>query len=215
MTLADIALPLPLPDPLTYEVPDAWALMAREGVRARVLIGRRRLTGLIVRVHEDRPEGVSLRPLEEILDREPVVPPDLLELARFIADYYMAPIGEVVRSMLPSDLPPWGDRKVRLTDAGALALPRSPSETAVIAALREGGRMTVAELQSRVGALPDLDATLAVLAEGGRIGSAEHRARSARYINAVELAPGGLATHLALAGKSVAGREVKIGRAHV
>ena len=178
------------------------------GVRARVLIGRRRLTGLIVKVHEDRPEGITLRPIVEILDREPVVPPDLLELARFTADYYMAPLGEVVRSMLPSDLPPWGDRKVWLTDRGALAMPRGDSEAAVIAALREGGRMTVAELQSKVGALPDLDATLAALAEGGRIGSAEHRARSARYINAVELAPGDVAAHLAKAGRSVAGREV-------
>ncbi|HEY2291634.1 MAG TPA: primosomal protein N' [Thermoanaerobaculia bacterium] len=205
---AEIAVPLPLPGPLTYEIPDAWVPLAAPGVRARVLIGRRRLTGLILQVHENQPEDINLRPLEEILDREPVVPKDLLDLARFIADYYMAPIGEVVRSMLPSDLPPWGDRKVRLTDAGALALPRSPSETAVIAALREGGRMTVAELQSRVGALPDLDATLAVLAEGGRIHSEEHRARSARYVNAVELAPGEISGHLAKAGRSAAGKAV-------
>jgi primosomal protein N' (replication factor Y) len=206
--LVDVALPLPLPAPLTYEVPPSWSSQAQPGVRARVLIGRRRLTGLIVNVHENRPPGVTLRPIVEILDREPVVPADLLDLARFTADYYMAPLGEVVRSMLPSDLPPWGDRKVWLTDRGALALPHGESEDAVIAALREGGKMTVAELQSKVGALPDLDATLAALAEGGRIGSAEHRARSARYINAVELAPGDLAGHLARAGKSVAGREV-------
>src|SRR4029079_16901627 len=136
--------------------------------------------------------GVTLRPLVEILDREPVVPPDLLELARFTADYYMAPLGEVVRSMLPSDLPPWGDRRVWLTDRGALAMPRNPSEAAVIDALREGGRMTVAELQSRVGALPDLDATVAVLAEGGRIHSEEHRARSASYVHDVERAQCGI-----------------------
>ena len=209
---AEIAVPLPLPGPLTYEVPDAWIPLAAPGVRARVLIGRRRLTGLILRVHADPPEDINLRPLLEILDREPVVPGDLLELARFIADYYMAPIGEVVRSMLPSDLPPWGDRKVWLTDAGALALPRSPSEAAVIAALREGGRVTLAELQSRVGALPDLDADLdaiiAALAAGGRIHSEEHRARSARYVNAVELAPGEVSGHLAKAGRSVAGKAV-------
>ncbi len=188
--LADVALPLPLPDPLTYEVPAAWGPQARPGVRARVLMGRRRLTGLIVNVHQNRPEGITLRPLVEILDREPVLTPDLLELARFTAAYYMAPLGEVVRTMLPSDLPPWGDRKVWLTNTGALALPRTLDETAVIDALREGGRMTVAELQSRVGVLPDLDAVLATLAESGRIGSEEHRARSARYVNAVELAPG-------------------------
>ena len=209
--LVDVALPLPLPDPLTYEVPAAWSSQARTGVRARVLIGRRRLTGLIVEVHQRRPEGVNLRPIVEILDREPVLTPDLLELARFTAGYYMAPLGEVVRTMLPGDLPPWGDRKVWLTNTGALALPRTPGETAVIDALREGGRMTVAELQSRVGGQDpeaDLDAVLATLAESGRIGSEEHRARSARYVNAVELAPGELAAHLAAAGRSAAGKEV-------
>jgi primosomal protein N' (replication factor Y) len=206
--LADVALPLPLPDPLTYEVPAAWVSQARPGVRARVLMGRRRLTGVIVNVHENRPEGITLRPLVEILDREPVLTPDLLELARFTAGYYMAPLGEVVRTMLPSDLPPWGDRKVWLTNTGALALPRTADETAVIDALREGGRMTVAELQSRAGVLSDLDAVLSALAESGRIGSEEHRARSARYVNAVELAPGELAAHLAAAGRSAAGKEV-------
>jgi primosomal protein N' (replication factor Y) (superfamily II helicase) len=175
-----------------------------------VMMGRRRLTGVIVRVHQQRPEGLTIRPLDEILDREPVLTADLLTLARFVADYYLAPLGEVVRSMLPSDLPPWGDRKVWLTDAGAMGVPRSPEETAIVDALREGGRMSVAELQARSGLadLSDLDEVLARLAEGGRIGSEAHRSRSARYVNAVELAPGGLATHLAVAGRSAAGRQV-------
>ena len=204
---ADVALPVPLPEPLTYEIPPAWASQAVPGVRARVTMGRRRLTGVIVGVHTRRPEGVAIRPIEEVLDREPVLTADLLELARFVADYYLAPLGEVVRSMLPSDLPPWGDRKVWLTDAGAMALPRSAAETAIVDVLREGGRMSVAELQARSG-LPDLDEVLALLAEGGRIGSEAHRSRSARYVNAVELAPGDLAAHLAAAGRSAAGRGV-------
>jgi len=205
--LANIALPLPLPDPLTYEVPAAWASQAVPGVRARVMMGKRRLTGMIVAVHGDRPEGMNLRPIVEILDRDPVLTPDLLELARFMADYYMAPLGEVIRSMLPSDLPPWGDRKIWITNAGAMALPRNDAETAVLEALREGGRMSAAELQSRVG-LEDLDGVLATLAEGGRVGSEEHRARSNRYVNAVELAPGDVAGHLAKAGRSAAGKVV-------
>src|SRR5436309_6681190 len=206
-TFADVALPIPLPDPLTYEIPPAWASQAVPGVRTRVIMGRRRLTGVIVGVHTRRPEGVAIRPIEEVLDREPVLTADLLELARFVADYYLAPLGEVVRSMLPSDLPPWGDRKVWLTDAGAMALPRSAGETAIVDVLREGGRMSVAELQARSG-LADLDEVLALLAEGGRIGSEAHRSRSARYVNAVELAPGDLAAHLAAAGRSAAGRGV-------
>ncbi|HEV2845601.1 MAG TPA: primosomal protein N', partial [Thermoanaerobaculia bacterium] len=206
-TFADIALPVPLP-PLTYEVPAAWALQARPGMRARVRMSNRRLVGVIVKVHEVRPpEGVNTRPLDEILDREPVFTEDLLSLAQFTADYYITHVGEVLRSMLPADLPPWGDRKVWLTDAGAMAVPRGPGEAAVLDVLREVGRISVAELQGRVG-LPDLDGVLLALAEGGRINSEAHRARSARYVNAVELAPGELSDHLAAAGRSVAGKAV-------
>ena len=204
---AEVAVPLPLPEPLTYEVPAAFAPMAAPGVRARVRVGRRRLTGVIVAVHDRRPEGIELRAVEEILDVEPVLPADLLALARFTASYYLAPLGEVVRTMLPSDLPPWGDRRVWLTDAGALAPPRGPEEAAVVEALREGGRMTLSALQGRVG-IRGLSGVLAGLAERGRIGGEEARPRSQRYMTAVDLAPGGLATHLAAAGRSAPGRAV-------
>ncbi|HZF07509.1 MAG TPA: primosomal protein N' [Thermoanaerobaculia bacterium] len=206
---ADIALPIPLP-PLTYEVPAAFRPLILPGVRVRVVAGRRRLMGVVVAVHERRPEGVNLRPLDEVLDREPVVTADLLDLARFAADYYLAPLGEVLRSMLPGNLPPWGDRKIWLTDAGALALPRDPrdpDEEAVIEVLREGGRMTVGEIQARLG-LPELERVLAGLAERGRVASEESSSKGARYVTAVELAPGGVERHLAAAGRSAAGREV-------
>jgi primosomal protein N' (replication factor Y) (superfamily II helicase) len=204
---ADVAVPLPLPEPLTYEVPPPFAPLAVPGVRARVGVGRRRLTGVIVAVHGRRPEGMELRRLEAIVDVEPVLTPDLLALARFTSSYYLAPLGEVLRTMLPGDLPPWGDRRVWLTDAGALAPPANPEEAAVVDALREGGRMSVAALQGRVG-LAGLAAVLAGLSERGRIAGDEPRLRSARAIVGVELAPGGLATHLAAAGRSAPGKAV-------
>jgi primosomal protein N' (replication factor Y) len=177
------------------------------GVRARVWVGKRRLTGVVVAVHDRRPEGVNLRPLEEVIDREPVVTAEILDLARFAADYYLAPLGEVLRAMLPGDLPPWGDRKVWLTDAGALAAVRDPAESAVIEALRDGGRMTVGDLQSRLG-LADLERVLAGLAERGRVASEDKNPKGARYVTAVELAPGEAARHLRTAGRSAAGKAV-------
>jgi primosomal protein N' (replication factor Y) (superfamily II helicase) len=170
-------------------------------------MGKRRLLGVILDLHDIPPEGITVKPVEEVLDREPILTPDLLELARFTADYYMAPIGEVVRTMLPSNLPPWGDRRVRLTNAGALAVPRSPAEGAVLDVLREGTRMSVSDLQARTG-LPDLDALLAGMAERGRVSLEDGSSRSARYVNAVELAPGDKEAHLAAAGRSEPGRAV-------
>jgi primosomal protein N' (replication factor Y) (superfamily II helicase) len=203
---ADVALPVPLP-PLTYEVPAPLRPLTAPGVRVRVGMGKRRMTGVVVALHDRRPEGVNLRPLDEVLDREPVVTADLLELARFTADYYLAPLGEVLRAMLPGDLPPWGNRKVWLTNVGALAVMRDPEEVVVVEALRLSGRTTVGDLQARTG-LADLERVLAGLAERGRVASEETNPKGARYVTAVELAPGDIGKHRAAAGRSAAGREV-------
>ncbi len=184
-----MALPLPLPEPFVYEVPDGLAGRLAIGTRVKVAVGKRRLTGIVVDLHHRRPEGMALRPIEQILDREPAVTADLLELARFTASYYLAPLGEVLRTMLPGDLPAWGGRKVRLTDAGAIAPPRDAAEAAIVEALRDGGRLTTAELQARSG-LADVDPALARLVASGRVGSEEETPRGARYVTAVELAPG-------------------------
>ena len=121
--LAAVAVPVPLPHPLVYSVPPELDERAVPGVRARVRVGRRRLLGVVVDRPREAPEGVRVRPVDSVVDRRPVLPADLLELAAFTADYYLEPIGEVVRAMLPAKLEPWGDRRVWLTDAGALASP--------------------------------------------------------------------------------------------
>jgi primosomal protein N' (replication factor Y) (superfamily II helicase) len=213
---AEVALPVPLPEPLVYAVPPGWQGIAVPGVRARVRIGNRRLIGIVVGRREEPPPGVAVRWLDGVLDREPVLGADLLALARFTAEYYLAPLGEVLRSMLPADLEPWGDRRVWLTDGGALAPPRDELESLVIEALREGGRLTVSDLQARLG-LPDLDPVLAELEAAGRVAGEDTRAsqgRSPRYVQAVELAPalaaaaGDRAVRLAAAGRSVQGLAV-------
>jgi primosomal protein N' (replication factor Y) len=213
---AEVALPVPLPEPLIYAVPPGWQGIAVPGVRARVRIGKRRLIGIVVGRRDEPPPGVAVRWLDGVLDREPVLGADLLALARFTADYYLVPLGEVLRSMLPADLEPWGDRRVWLTDGGALAPPRDELESLVIEALREGGRLTVSDLQARLG-LPDLDPVLAKLEAAGRVAGEDTRAsqgRSPRYVQAVELAPalaaaaGDQAVRLAAAGRSVQGLAV-------
>jgi len=213
---AEVALPVPLPDPLLYAVPPGWQGIAVPGVRARVRIGKRRLIGIVVGRRDEPPPGIAVRWLDAVLDREPVLGADLLALARFTAEYYLAPLGEVLRSMLPADLEPWGDRRVWLTDGGALAPARDELESQVIEALREGGRITVSDLQARLG-LPDLDPVLAGLEAAGRIAGEDTRAsqgRSPRYVQAVELAPalaaaaGDRAARLAAAGRSAQGLAV-------
>ncbi|HEX6202774.1 MAG TPA: primosomal protein N' [Thermoanaerobaculia bacterium] len=209
--LALVAVPVPLP-PLVYSLPPALADDAVPGVRVRVRVGRRRLTGVVVGHPAEAPEGVEVRPVEEVVDREPVLGPELLDLARFVADYYFAPLGEVLRGMLPAALPAWGERKVWLTDAGALAPPRDAVEAAVVEALRGGERLHVGELARGLGdgaSREELLAAVDRLLAGGRLARGEaKRASGVRYVSAVELAPGEREAHLAAAGRSAPGRAV-------
>jgi len=204
---AEIAVPLPLDKPLVYEVPAAFGGLAQAGARARVRVGKRRLVGVITNLPSEPPAGVKLRPLEAVIDRLPVLPAELLDLATFIADYYMAPIGEVLRSMIPGKLPPWGDQRVWLTDGGALASSHDPDEKAVLAALAEGGRLRISELQAAT-ALDDLHAVVERLRHRGRLTVAESKRRGVRYAQAVELARSPLSELLDRCGRSKQGRAV-------
>jgi primosomal protein N' (replication factor Y) len=206
-SFAEVAVPVPLAHPLVYELPEALAPLALPGVRVRVTVGRRRLVGVLLGLRAEAPAGIALRPVEEVLDAEPLLPPEVLALARFTTDYYLAPIGEVLRAVFPGRLPAWGDRRFRLTDAGALAPPRSAAEAMVVEALRELGRASAADLQRRLGS-SDLPATLAALEAAGRVVGASREGQSGRYRNAVALAPGDPAELAQRVGRSPAGREV-------
>ncbi len=104
---AQIAVPAPLFQPLTYAVPEPLAGRMAVGVRCRVPLGRRRVTGFCValldRPPEDCPAG-EFREVVEVADEAPLFPPSLLGFFQWLADYYCHPIGEVIREALPGGL---------------------------------------------------------------------------------------------------------------
>ena len=101
--LCDVALPIPLDQTFTYELgADGTAFPAVVGARVLVPFAGQRLAGVVVRLHDDAPAAdFELKRVERVLDEEALLGPDLLELGRWIAQYYCAPIGEVLRGMLP------------------------------------------------------------------------------------------------------------------
>lgn len=100
MLLADIALPVPIAHAFTYTIPDHLAERAVAGARVICPFRARRLMGVVLAVRSgERPEGA--RALSGAVDEEPTVPRDLLAFLCDLADYYLAPIGEVVRLALP------------------------------------------------------------------------------------------------------------------
>jgi primosomal protein N' (replication factor Y) len=119
-TFAEVALPVPLAGTFSYGIPESLS-RARPGCRARVRFGPQSLVGCIVEVREDEPAlppGVKLSPLGALLDLEPVLSPSQLELAKWIADYYVAAPGLVIRGLLPPETPRRARLLYRATELG-------------------------------------------------------------------------------------------------
>ena len=94
----DVALPVPLDMVFTYRVPAEATPVV--GGRVLVPFRQQRMTGIVVELHDRKP-SVKIKNILSVLDVAPVLDDQLLRLGRWIADYYLAPIGEVFRTMLP------------------------------------------------------------------------------------------------------------------
>ncbi len=203
----DIALPLPVGLTFTYHLTPYQQERVKPGARVRVPVGRRRMIGYVVGTRTSAPEGFATRAIEALVDRDPVLPPELLELARFAADYYLTPLGDVLAAMIPAEADSWGDRRVRLTDRGAMALHHQPAGAALQALLLERGQMRISEIEEVLDD-PQIEAILVQAIEEGGIAWDEAGARGERYAAAFELAPGDPDSLRERAGRSPAGRAV-------
>src|ERR1700745_595888 len=96
----DVSLPVPIDRAFTYELPLTTRSRAKVGSRVWVPFGPRRLTGVIIALHNDGSEQQA-REVLRLIDEEPVLDDELMGMARWIAEYYCAPLGEVLKSMLP------------------------------------------------------------------------------------------------------------------
>jgi primosomal protein N' (replication factor Y) (superfamily II helicase) len=114
---ADVALPVPLDQPFTYLLPETLRHRVRTGCRLIVPFGSRKLTGVVVNTHDIHPSG-AVKEAFRLLDEEPVLEEHLIALGRWIASYYCAPIGEVLRVMTPLGGEMRSTKMYSLTDAG-------------------------------------------------------------------------------------------------
>jgi primosomal protein N' (replication factor Y) len=101
LRLVSVAVPVPHLDSLTYSVPEKVVELPPVGARVRVPVGTRVLTGCIVGHEERDAASTGTRDLVEVIDREPFLPPAVVELCRWVADYYMAGIGDAIGVAMP------------------------------------------------------------------------------------------------------------------
>jgi primosomal protein N' (replication factor Y) len=113
----DVSVPAPLDQAFTYALPETLRHRARPGCRILVPFGPRKLTGVILSCHDQAPAAAA-REVLRLIDSEPVLDAELLSLGRWISAYYCAPLGEVLRGMLPLASDIRRGKIWTLTDAG-------------------------------------------------------------------------------------------------
>lgn len=117
-TFCDVALPVPLDMAFTYKLADQTPVV---GGRVLVPFRAERLSGVVTALH-DREPSMKAKTVLQVLDTEPVLDEGLMKLGQWISQYYLAPIGDVFRGMLPLAAEIKKARIYRITETGYEAL---------------------------------------------------------------------------------------------
>ena len=124
---ADVAVPVHVNLTFTYRLTESMQKLAQVGARVMVPLGRKLTTGYIVGLREKLRTGSSLKESEikevaELLDAEAIVTPELLQITRWVSDYYASPWGEVIKAALPPGISANIDQFLSITAAGQTEL---------------------------------------------------------------------------------------------
>src|SRR3984957_15204071 len=139
----EVALPVPLDHTFTYGV--RLGQRPLRGARVIAPFRNEKLIGVVTAVDVKAPADVEVKYLEAVLDEEPLLSDHLLELAEWTAQYYLAPLGEVLRAMLPLSAEVRRTVYYRLTDLGRDVLARSTDgdhRRGIVAHGRRGGKLS-------------------------------------------------------------------------
>lgn len=148
---ADIILPLNLPQVLTYGVPHDMQGLVQVGMRVEVALGRnKQYAGIVERLHDEKPDAYSVKPIKSLIDEKPSVNETQLAFWRWIAAYYLAAPGEVMQAALPAHLKLMGE--TRLVWNGVNSVYDWSDEAFLAAeALEMKKELSISELRSIVG----------------------------------------------------------------
>ncbi len=158
----EVALPLPIREPLTYLWPEPAPISPSVGLRVLVPLGNRRVTGYVIRVNAAPPKTSpasrrthAFKPIAAVLDDEPLFGVKELRFYEWVAEYYLSSVGEVLRTALPGSMNVKSYRAVRILPQGLLALKHgvflTGQEAELLGHLERGGRMTLQALRKKMG----------------------------------------------------------------
>ncbi len=114
----NVALPVPLRTLFTYSIPDHLREIVHPGMRVLVPFRKKSLIGVVIELTASAPQATKIRDITKSIDHTPALTPKLIELGQWIANYYLAPVGEVFRAMLPPPTEIRTQRLIAITSAG-------------------------------------------------------------------------------------------------
>ncbi len=181
--VVSVAVPIPKNQTFDYLLPDTMEERARIGSVLLVPFGSRRMTGYLVGYPDASARG-DLREVVRVLDVPPLSA-DLIELGRWIAEYYLTSLGEALHAMLPAPAKQGTARLVALTGAGsdrAAWDEFGEGGRAVLESLASAGPIAARALRHRIGDGVSVDYWLRRLSEAGLV---ETRFRAPRATEAL------------------------------
>jgi len=144
----DVILPLPLHQLFTYKTDETEFNEAQIGARVAVPFGKSKVyTGIIVKKHQQAPLHYETKFIEGVIDDAPLVTKNQLQFWDWIADYYLCPMGDVMRAAIPSALVLESETVIELsTDVEISTDELSDTEYLIIEALQQQKHMKIAEV---------------------------------------------------------------------
>jgi primosomal protein N' (replication factor Y) (superfamily II helicase) len=149
-----VIVPLPLEKEYTYRIPGDKIRSELPGSRVRVRFSGRSLIGIVTRVVDAPSDGRRILDVEEVMDDVPSLPPELLSLTRWMAEYYACSWGEAARAALPPDGKAPQKAFIRLEPEADSSAVRGVKQKAVLAVLEAHGpdSMLLADVLDQAGA---------------------------------------------------------------
>lgn len=150
---ADVILPLPLAGFFTYNVPEELINQVVPGARVIVQFGIKKFySALVHEIHDRKPVGYNTKPIEYLIDINPIVPKTCFPFWEWIAGYYHCTLGEVLKAALPSGLKLESETRINLnndyTEKSENRL--TPREQLLFEVIRDKRSLSIAELNNSV-----------------------------------------------------------------
>lgn len=144
---ADVILPVPVHREFTYRIPFEMNDYIQEGVRVVVPFGKSKFyTAVVTKIHENVPDGYTAKYAEYILDETPIITGTQYAFWKWIAKYYMAPIGDVLNAALPANFKLASETKILLHPDFEKGVSLTEKEEMLIETLEIREELTLKEL---------------------------------------------------------------------